>query len=201
VRKQKAKYLLFPILLLVVFMFFNGTPLSNGDQQKTISGYTAYQIIMWTLKADEGYRAKWYSDGKSEAIGFGYNHLNKKKRKAIAEKYMVNGILPYDGANKLLVETWTLIKPPIYLSLNKKIAYILHCYNCGSVKKRWGKFVITACCGGRNSCGNSKWAKVHNKRRMFEKALWDGDYDFVEKYIERILKKESKNQINNISYD
>lgn len=192
-RKQKAKYLLVPIsLMFIFFVFFNGFPLSSKEQAKTISGYTAYQIIQWTLKAEEGYRPTWYSDGKSEAIGFGYNHLNKKKRKAIAEKYMVNGELPYDNANKLLVETWSKINPPVYLSLNKKIAYILHCYNCGSVKKRWGKFIITACCGGRNSCGDRRWSEVHNKRRAFEKSLWDGDYDKVEKYIEKSKERIKK---------
>ena len=161
---------------------------STTKQENLICGYTRYQVLMWSLKANESYSHVWYPDGDYKAIGFGYNHLGQKKRKEQISWATKDGKVTYTEATQILCDYVERIgKSDRFVSFSKKkklddwqeIAVIAHMYNCGSVQKTG----IQGCCGKRTGCG--KGYNSHNQRRKFEVALWNHD----EKYVKQELIK------------
>lgn len=153
-----------------------------NSKEVVFEDYTTYQVVMWVLKADEGFRESWYQDGPYKAIGYGYNHLGKVERKRHAAKYMSGGKISKSGANQLLVQTWSKIGVPANLCPTQKVAWILHCYNKGSVKS-----VVWRCCGKTFGigCGDG----IHTKRRQFEYNLWHNNLEEVKDYVEAARQK------------
>lgn len=148
--------------------------------------YSPYQILVWELKANEGYEPWWYRDGKGHSIGFGWNDLGGKRRSEI-KQYTKDGKVTFEEAT-----TITLMELNKYGKLHndpyKNLALKLYSYNCGLTKsgKRLGK-----CCKGKWLCGrkNPSIRKSHNRRRKFELALWNHDMDYVYKESEKNKNK------------
>lgn len=178
--KQKLNTLLQAIgvvALLILFMSAN----------KYSPKYTPYQILVWELKANEGYQPWWYRDGNGHSIGFGWNDCGGKRRHEI-KQYTKDGKVTYDEAT-----TITIKEIEKYGKLNsdpwKDLALKLYSYNCGLTKQGWK---LGKCCGGKWMCGNSNRniRKSHNRRRKFELALWNKDINYV--YAET---EKNKNKI------
>lgn len=148
--------------------------------------YTPYEILVWELKANEGYRSWWYKDGAGHSIGFGWNDCGGVRRKEIAQ-YTKDGKVTYAEAT-----TITIKELEKYGKLNndpwKNLALKLYSYNCGPTKagSRLGK-----CCGGKWLCGNRSpnIRKSHTRRRKFELALWKHDVDYVYRETEKNKNK------------
>lgn len=158
------------LVVCVLFLFLNA---NTAPKIK----YTPYQILVWELKANEGYRSWWYPDGtvrgrQSYSIGFGWNDLGNRRRKEIA-KYTADKKVTFDEALEISlkeVSKYGRLHPdPL-----KNLALQLYSYNCGLAKS--GK-CLGHCCGSSRGCGSSKKnvRLVHNQRRKFELALWNHD--------------------------
>ena len=164
------------VALIILFMSAN----------KYSPKYSLYQIKVWELKANEGYEPWWYPDGNGHSIGFGWNDCAGKRRHEI-RKYTKDGKVTYDEATEI-----TLNEIQKYGTLNsdpwKNTALQLYSYNCGLTKSgaRLGK-----CCGGRWMCGsrNLDIRKSHSRRRKFELALWNKDFDYIYKETEKNQRK------------
>ena len=153
--------------------------------------YTPYQILVWEIKANEGYASWWYPDGwnrgrRAHSIGFGWNDLGNRRRNEI-KKFTSDGFVSFDEAMKI-----TLYELEKYGQLNKdplrNVALKLYSYNCGLTDdgNRLGR-----CCGAKWGCGsrNKNVRKMHNRRRKFELSLWKHDYPTIEKYVEEDKQK------------
>lgn len=163
--------------------------------------YTPYQILVWELKANEGYRSWWYEDGFGEngkraySIGFGWNDLGKVRRAEIKE-FTRDGKVTFDEALKI-----TLYEIAKYKKINKgndlnkdplkNLALQLYSYNCGFTNsgKRLGK-----CCGAKWGCGNKNKniKKSHGRRRQVELALWNHDIRQIEHFTSENQSKLAK---------
>lgn len=155
------------------------------------NSYTPYQMLVWELKANEGYRSWWYRDGvvrgkKAYSIGLGWNDQGTRRRNEI-KKYTADGKVTFQEALEI-----TLIEVAKYGRLHadpyKNLALQLYSYNCGLTKtgKKLGK-----CCKGKRGCGNyrSDIREAHNRRRKFELALWNKDIPTIIKYTEENREK------------
>lgn len=155
--------------------------------------YSPYQILIWEIKANEGYRSWWYPDGyvqgrKASAIGFGWNDCGNRRRGEIKE-FTRDHNVTFDEA---LIITLREVKK--YGTLNKdpykNLALQLYSYNCGPTKNgsKLGK-----CCGAKWGCGSKSKnvRKGHNRRRKFELALWNHDSSEIRRYTEENKKKLS----------
>lgn len=136
--------------------------------------YTPYEILMWEIKANEGYSPHWYKDGfvngkQSYSIGFGWNDQGSSERRKEIAQYTRDGSVSYDEAGKI-----TLYEIKKYGRLHpgdlKNTAMQLYSYSRGLTKNinRLG-----GCCTWKNGCGSkTKWVKkAHNRRRALEMAL------------------------------
>ena len=61
-----------------------------------------YELMVWELKAGEGYRSWWYPDGwvrgkKAYSIGFGWNDQGRRRRAEIS-KYTNDGEVDFGEA-------------------------------------------------------------------------------------------------------
>lgn len=157
--------------------------------------YSPYQILVWELKANEGYRSTWYKDGnvrgrQSYSIGFGWNDQGNRRRHEI-KHFLTDGKVSYDEATQI-----TLMEINKYGRLHpdplKNVALQLYSYSRGMTKdpRKLGR-----CCGGSKGCGNSNSniRKSHNRRRAFELACWNHNYDAI---ID--LTDENKSKIKKI---
>jgi len=143
--------------------------------------FTPYQLLAWEIKANEGFVDHWYFDGvvrgkKSHSIGFGWN--DQGRRRAEAKPFLnSNGRITYAGATKL-----TLYEIKKYGKLDKdplkNLALQLYSYSRGLTKdgSKLGK-----CCGAKWGCGNDSKnvRKSHTRRRKFETACWNHDYEII----------------------
>lgn len=145
--------------------------------------YSPYQILVWELKANEGYRSWWYEDGygrkgqRAYSIGFGWNDLGQVRRSEIKE-FTKNGHVSFEEATTITVREigkyGKLHNDPF-----RNVALQLYSYNCGITRSgsKLGK-----CCGAKWMCGNpsKNIRKSHTRRRKMELALWNHDFRFIE---------------------
>lgn len=144
--------------------------------------FTPYQILVWEIKANEGYKPNWYPDGyvrgkRAYSIGFGWNDQGNRRRGEIKE-FTRDGIVDFNEATII-----TIREINKYGRLNsdplKNVALQLYSYNCGLTKSgsRLGK-----CCGAKWGCGNPNRniRKSHTRRRQVELALWNHDIRQIE---------------------
>lgn len=159
-----------------------------------VTRYSPYQMLVWEIKANEGYRSWWYPDGhhyvngkrkKSHSIGFGWNDIGGTRRGQI-KKYTADGKVTYSEAMQITlneINKWGRLHSDPY----RNLALQLYSYNCGKITSgsRLGK-----CHGGSKvrgkRCGhpNYKVRKQHNRRREYELALWNHDWMLIQKYTE-----------------
>lgn len=173
------------ISCIIFAVFF----LSANSQPKL--KYSPYQILVWEIKANEGYRSWWYKDGKHwktgkqrYSIGFGWNDCASWKRRQEIKKFTQDGKVTFNEAKDI-----TLLEISKYKKLNKdkdlnkdplkNLALQLYSYNCGFTNKGSS---LGKCCGGTWGCGSvkSNVRKSHNRRRQFELALWNHDIRMVD---------------------
>tara|TARA_R110000868_G_scaffold178163_7_gene417718 strand:+ start:148 stop:786 length:639 start_codon:yes stop_codon:yes gene_type:complete len=169
------------LVLCTLFLFVNANIVPK-------SKYTPYQILVWEIKANEGYKSWWYKDGfnrgkQAYSIGFGWNDLGNRRRKEIS-KYTSDRKVTFEEATEI-----TLKEISKYGVLNedpyKNLALQLYSYNCGPVTSGSS---LGHCCGGSKGCGYHAGKscsgkschacdvkKMHNSRRRFELALWNHD--------------------------
>jgi len=149
--------------------------------------YTPYQILMWEIKANEGYRSWWYRDGTvngrpAHSIGFGWNDCGNRRRKEIAQ-FTKDSKVTFEEAM-----TITLKEISKYGRLHadpyKNLALQLYSYNCGLTRKGSS---LGRCCNSSRGCGSSKKnvRKSHNRRRQFELALWNHRWAEVTRFTEQ----------------
>lgn len=160
----------FALVLCTLFLFVNANTLPKIK-------YTPYQILVWEVKANEGYKSWWYRDGynrgrKAFSIGFGWNDLGNRRRHEIAA-YTKDKKVTFNEAMEI-----TLKEVAKYGRLHadpyKNLALQLYSYNCGPTNT--GKS-LGHCCGAKKGCGSSDKdvRSQHNARRKFELALWNHD--------------------------
>jgi len=169
------------LVLCALFLFVNA---NTSPKIK----YTPYQILVWEIKANEGYKSWWYPDGvnrgkQAYSIGFGWNDLGNRRRNEISE-YTSDKKVTFQEATEI-----TLKEIKKYGTLNKdqyrNLALQLYSYNCGLAKSGAS---LGHCCGGSKGCGfhyhklckgrhchACDVRKMHNERRKFELALWNHD--------------------------
>lgn len=170
------------LVLCTLFLFVNANVSST-------SKYTPYQILVWEIKANEGYKSWWYEDGTNRgkqaySIGFGWNDLGNRRRQEIA-KYTADRKVTFGEATEI-----TLMEISKYGKLHKdpykNLALQLYSYNCGPTKS--GSSLGHCCkakagcgyhlgkpCRGKGKCHACNVKKMHNERRRFELALWNHD--------------------------
>ena len=192
VRYGDVIYISLWLLLAITFTAANKIPVKK---------YTPYQLLVWEIKANEGYRSWWYKDGKTidgrqrYSIGFGWNDLGGIRRHEIA-KYTKDRHVSYSEAMEI-----TLLEIKKKGTFNsdpyRNLAMQLYSYNCGTIKSA---SQLGRCHGGAKirgkRCGHPS-AKVriaHNRRREYELALWNHDWVLIQQYTEENRKKVS-NQI------
>jgi len=192
---NKAGYVCLVLCTLFLFLNANISPKLK---------YTPYQILVWEIKANEGYKSWWYKDGfnrgkQAYSIGFGWNDLGNRRRNEISE-YTSDKRVTFQEATEI-----TLKEIKKYGKLHKdpyrNLALQLYSYNCGPTKSGAS---LGHCCGSNKGCGyhlkkqcrgvkchacNVK--KMHNERRKFELALWNHD---IINIMVRTEKNKSKLQ-------
>ena len=169
----------FVLLFGVIFLLINANKMEKLE-------YTPYQMLIWEIKANEGYRDWWYKDGhvkgkQAYSIGFGWNDQGGVRRKEIA-KFTSDRKVTFQEATQITLKEiqkyGTLHPDPL-----RNLALQLYSYNCGLVKtgSKLGK-----CHDGKWGCGspNADIRKAHNRRRMYELALWKHDLVNIQKYTE-----------------
>jgi hypothetical protein len=158
------------LVLCTLFLFVNANTIPKIK-------YTPYQMLVWEIKANEGYRSWWYPDGyvrgrRAYSIGFGWNDLGNRRRGEIAQ-YTKDRKVTFDEAMEITLKEISkygqLHKDPY-----KNLALQLHSYNCGPTTKGSD---LGHCCGAKKGCGSSSAdvREQHNARRRFELALWNHD--------------------------
>lgn len=167
------------ILICVIFIAAN-------KKNKNTCKYSPYQVLMFELKANEGFRSNWYKDGivngnQAYSIGYGWSDWGGKRRKYISN-YLADGKIDNKEATLLIVSEiknmGILNKDPY-----KNVAMQLYSYNRGLIRssKKLGR-----CCGARYGCGSPNFnvRQSHNRRRKFELALFKHDFDTIEKMMD-----------------
>ena len=188
---------LFTISSVAILFLANSTFLKNSipDLEYESLNYTPYQVMVWEIKANEGYESWWYKDGivngkQSYAIGFGWNDQGSSKRRKEITGYTQDGKVTPDEALQI-----TLYEIEKYGRLHadalKNNALRLYSYSRGLIKtnERLG-----GCCGYRHGCGsnNKNVKKVHQRRRKLELAMWNHDYNTINIMTTENLKKIKK---------
>lgn len=187
---------LFTISSIAFLFIANSTFIGNKtnilEDDGSSSKYTAYQVLIWEIKANEGHRSWWYKDGivggkQSYSIGFGWNDQGSSKRRKEISKYTSDGKVTPDEATSI-----TLYEIDKYGKLDqdpfRNNALRLYSYSRGLIKSgsRLG-----GCCGFRHGCGskNKNVRIVHKRRRKLELAMWDHDYATINQMTEENLRQ------------
>lgn len=160
----------------------------------TITRYSPYQMLVWEIKANEGYRPWWYPDGyhyvdghrkRSYSIGFGWNDIGGTRRNQI-KRYTADGTVTYSEAMQITlfeINKWGRLHSDAY----RNLALQLYSYNCGKITSgsRLGRCHNGAKIRGKR-CGHPNYdvRKQHNRRREYELALWNHDWISIQKYTE-----------------
>ena len=163
---------------------------ANRPTTNTKLKYTPYEIMVWELKANEGYRSWRYADGhvrgrQSYSIGFGWNDQGRRRHEI--KKYTADGKVTFNEATEITINELnkygTLHKDPL-----KNIALKLYSYARGFTKD---SRKLGGCCGWSKGCGNASKSikKSHNRRRKFEVACWKKDYATINRMTEENLLK------------
>ena len=174
----------FSIGCIIVLMAAN---VNHSEKLK----YTPYQIMVWELKANEGFVNHWYKDGyvrgrQSYSIGFGWNDQGNRRRHE-AKPYLSLNKITFDNATKLTLyeinKYGVLHKDPL-----KNVALRLYSYGRGLTKD---PSKLGGCCGYSRGCGNSNKdiRRSHNRRRKFELACWRHDYEMINRMTEENIQK------------
>lgn len=143
--------------------------------------YSPYEIMVWELKANEGYRSWWYPDGRvrgrqSYSIGFGWNDQGNRRRNEIKE---------FTKDRKVTFEEATIITTreiekygKLHNDPLKNVAMRLYSYARGLTKD---SRKLGGCCGKKIGCGNENRdiRKSHSRRRAFELACWRHDIETI----------------------
>jgi len=156
-------------------------PITNTS---TKLNYSPYELMIWEIKANEGFMPHWYKDGfvynrklkksvQSYSIGFGWNDQGCRRKEA---KPFLNssGKITFESATKL-----TLYEIGKYGKLHndplKNLALRLYSYSRGLTRDG---SKLGGCCGYNRGCGhkNKDVRKSHARRRKFEVACWNHDY-------------------------
>lgn len=180
-----------PNILHGAFGVFCFIALLSANRQEKLP-YSPYQLLVWEIKANEGYRSWWYPDGivrgrQSYSIGFGWNDQGRRRKEI--HQFTKDGKVTYDEATQI-----TIKEIQKYGKLNndplKNLALQLYSYSRGLTKSGAS---LGKCCDGRSGCGNSNKniRKSHNARRQFELALWNHDSKFI---LDRTEQNKSKIQ-------
>lgn len=204
--KPKYSNVIYIFSWILVSIFFIAA--NKVDVKK----YTPYQILVWEIKANEGYRSWWYRDGRAKikgtwkpsySIGFGWNDYGGTRRNKI-RKYTSDGKVTYDEALKITlseISKWGKLHNDPY----KNLALQLYSYNCGYTTNGGN---LGRCHGGKHGCGHScknngkgghkckNVRKSHTRRRRCELALWNHDWRLIQKYTEENREKVSGQLIN-----
>lgn len=173
-------------------------PPSNDDPEQRVPAgckYTPYQILVWEIKANEGYVPWWYRDGwgangrPAYSIGFGWNDLGGTRRGEIRQ-YTKDGVVTMQEATEIMLkelEKYGDYKPDAL----RNIAVKLHRYNTG--QSAFGSD-LGSCCGGQSGCGRpvKPIRDSHNRRRKFELALWKHNVSEINRITEENKEKVSK---------
>lgn len=174
----------FSLGVLLVFLSANKLP-------ETKLKYSPYEIMVWEIKANEGFVPHWYPDGKvrgrqSYSIGFGWN--DQGSRRTEAKPFLnSNGKITFQNATKL-----TLYEISKYGQLSpdplKNVALRLYSYSRGLTKNGSS---LGKCCGARWGCGNASKniRKSHSRRRTFELACWNRDIKTINRMTEENRQK------------
>lgn len=165
-----------------------------------VKKYTPYQILVWEIKANEGYRPWWYLDGRakingkwrpSHSIGFGWSDYGGTRRHKIS-KYTADKKVTYQEALEITiseVNKWGRLHKDPY----KNLAMQLYSYNCGRINDG---SKLGGCHGTKKGCGHKcnmdgkrghkckNVRRAHNKRRKFELALWRHDWRLIQEFTE-----------------
>jgi hypothetical protein len=153
------------------------SPITSSKQSmwgKTkLHGFSLYEVLIWHLKAHEGFLPYYYPDGKFPSIGCGYNLVNGME---MLNPYLKDGYLDFQEGILLTRDYLEKVAIPIvkatYPNLNprQQLAWTLHYYNTGNLKS------LDGCCEKRIGCGSddADVRKVHNTRRKYERSLYDG---------------------------
>ena len=170
-----------------------------------VKRYPIYSMMVWEIKANEGYRSWWYPDGrhkingrwkKSHSIGFGWNDIGGTRRNRI-KQYTNDGKVTYNEALNITlaeIQKWGKLHDDPY----KNLALQLYSYNCGPINKgsklgkchgaKWGCGHKCANNGrGKHRCESVR--KAHSRRRKFEMALWNKDWRLIQQCTEENRKK------------
>lgn len=166
------------------------------------SGYTAYEIAIWVLKAEEIFTSWYYWDGDKEAIGFGQNLKSRKDPRVTP--YLRDGILTWDDGVQMMKNHLERDIMPGIKYLEKKrgkkyteqqrAAIMLYAYNTGSVDKAH----TGRCCKKKDGVGCNRKDKdtrtAHTRRRVLEQKLFRNEVDMktIEVYKKMAAKQESK---------
>lgn len=153
--------------------------------------YSPYQIMVWEIKANEGYRSWWYKDGmvrgkQAYSIGFGWNDQGCRRRNEIKE-FTKDGKVTFNEAT-----TITIKELDKYGRLHKddlkNNALRMYSYARGLTKNGSS---LGKCCNASWGCGNpdKNIRKGHNRRRRFELACWRHDYATINQMTEENLQK------------
>lgn len=176
-----------------IFMIFIVMAANRVDVKR----FNVWQMRVWALKAEEGYRSWWYPDGvtpdgrRKYSIGLGWNDCGSRSRRQKIAKYTADRKVTYEEATEIAVheiEKWGKLHSDPYVNL----AMQLYSYNCGPIRSvsKLGK-----CHGGLNvrnkRCGHSDpdVRIAHNRRREYELALKNHDWIKIEQMTEDNRKK------------
>ena len=175
----------FTLGVFAIFLSANSAP--------TETTYTPYQLLVWEIKANEGFVPHWYKDGmvynrklnrkiQSYSIGFGWNDQGSRRHEA-KPFLSTNGNITFNNATKLTIyeigKYGKLHNDPL-----KNLALQLYSYSRGPITSG---SQLGHCCGARSGCGNKNTnvRKSHNRRRKFELALWNHDYRLINEMTEQ----------------
>ena len=167
-------------------------PISNTELK-----YSPYEIKVWEIKANEGFRDYWYKDGmvynrklkrnlQSYSIGFGWNDQGCRRHEA--KPFLNNGKITFEKATQLTIyeinKYGQLHNDPL-----KNVALQLYSYSRGLTKDG---SKLGGCCGYDRGCGHSdrNVRKSHGRRRKFELACWNHDYATI-----KAMSDENKQKI------
>lgn len=168
---------LFSCVVIFVLLAANKLPSTSKKIE-----FSPYQLMIWELKANEGYVPHWYKDGyvngkQAYSIGFGWNDQGQIRRKEAKPYLDKNGKISFDNATKLTcyeISKYGRLHADPY----KNLALQLYSYARGLTKTGSS---LGRCCGAGKGCGNKNKniRKSHNRRRKFELALWHHDFETV----------------------
>lgn len=152
----------------------------------TVDGeeYTPYQIAIWHLKTEEGYRANPYDDGEFPSVGFGYNFVHGK----------VSTPISWNEATELLSKTFGNMKTKVkkdnrFSKLDEwqRTAIACRFYNCGegSIPNYDKPSDLLNCHRGSKGCGytcrdkkkQTAVRKTHTARRKFEYEMFMKNFE------------------------